>query len=54
MDKVERKVIMTKEEFMKKLEEDEEFSPGWQAIDDAFDEMYPDLVTDMKREKSYM
>ena len=33
---------MTKEEFMKKLEEDEEFSPGWQAIDDAFDEVYPD------------
>ena len=37
---------MTKEEFMKRLEEDEEFSPGWQAIDDAFDEVYPDESPD--------
>lgn len=33
---------MTKEEFLKKLEEDEEFSPGWQVIDDAFEALYPD------------
>lgn len=32
---------MTKEEFLKRLEEDEEFSPGWQAIDDVFDNLYP-------------
>ena len=32
---------MTREEFLKRLEEDEEFSPGWQAIDDAFEELYP-------------
>lgn len=31
---------MTKEEFMKKMEEDPEFSPGWQAIDDAFEAVY--------------
>lgn len=33
--------MMTREEFINKLEEDEEFSPGWQAIDDAFEELYP-------------
>lgn len=32
---------MTKEQFLQKLEEDETFSPGWQAIDDAFDALYP-------------
>ena len=32
---------MTKEEFLKRIEEDEEYSPGWQAIDDAFEELYP-------------
>ncbi len=32
---------MTKEEFLKKMAEDEEFSPGWQAIDDAFESLYP-------------
>ena len=31
---------MTKEEFIKKIEEDEEYSPGWQAIEDAFEEVY--------------
>ena len=33
---------MTKEEFMKLVESDEEYSPGWQAIEDAFDEVYPE------------
>ena len=32
---------MTKEEFLNRLKEDEEYSPGWQAIDDAFDKLYP-------------
>lgn len=32
---------MTKEQFLQKLEEDPEFSPGWQAIDDAFNALYP-------------
>ena len=32
---------MTKEEFLKRLQEDEEYSPGWQAIDDAFEKLYP-------------
>lgn len=32
---------MTKEEFLKKLESEEEYSPGWQAIDDAFELLYP-------------
>ncbi len=32
---------MTKEEFLKHLKEDEEYSPGWQAIDDAFEKLYP-------------
>ncbi len=32
---------MTKEEFLAKLKEDEEFSPGWQAVEDAFEELYP-------------
>ena len=32
---------MTKEQFLQKLENDPEFSPGWQAIDDAFDALYP-------------
>ena len=32
---------MTKEEFLKKMKEDSEFSPGWQAIDDAFEAVYP-------------
>ena len=32
---------MTKEEFLKRLEEDDEYSPGWQVIDDAFDQLYP-------------
>lgn len=33
--------MMTKEEFLKRLESDEEYSPGWQAIDDAFELLYP-------------
>lgn len=32
---------MTKEEFLIRLNEDEEYSPGWQAIDDAFERLYP-------------
>ena len=32
---------MTKEEFLIRLKEDEEYSPGWQAIDDAFEKLYP-------------
>ena len=32
---------MTKEEFLNRLKEDEEYSPGWQAIDDAFEKLYP-------------
>ena len=32
---------MTKEEFLIRLKEDETYSPGWQAIDDAFEKLYP-------------
>lgn len=32
---------MTKEEFLKRLKEDEDYSPGWQAIDNAFEKLYP-------------
>ena len=32
---------MTKEEFLVRLKEDESFSPGWQAIDEAFEKLYP-------------
>ena len=32
---------MTKEEFLKCIQEDENYSPGWQAIDDAFEKLYP-------------
>lgn len=32
---------MTKEEFLRRIESDEEYSPGWQAIDDAFELLYP-------------
>lgn len=32
---------MTKEEFLARLREDENYSPGWQAIDDAFEKLYP-------------
>lgn len=32
---------MTKEEFLKRLKEDEDYSPGWQAIDNAFEQLYP-------------
>ncbi len=37
---------MTKEEFLIHLEEDEEYSPGWQAIDDAFEKLYPGQIPD--------
>ena len=32
---------MTKEEFLMRIKEDETYSPGWQAIDDAFEALYP-------------
>lgn len=32
---------MTKEEFLIRIKEDEEYSPGWQAIDAAFEKLYP-------------
>ena len=32
---------MTLEEFRKKAAENEEWAPGWDAIDDAFDKIYP-------------
>ena len=32
---------MTKEEFLARIEADEEYSPGWQAIDDALCAVYP-------------
>lgn len=33
--------VMTKEEFLIRIKEDENYSPGWQAIDDAFEKLYP-------------
>lgn len=33
--------MMTKEEFLKRIKEDETYAPGWQAIDDAFEALYP-------------
>lgn len=38
----ENKRLVSKEEFLELLE-DEEYSPGWQAIDDACDELYNEL-----------
>lgn len=32
---------MTKEEFLKRIKKDETYAPGWQAIDDAFEALYP-------------
>ena len=32
---------MTKEEFLIRIKEDESYSPGWQAIDDAFEKLHP-------------
>ena len=32
---------MTKEESLTRLKEDQNYSPGWQAIDDAFEKLYP-------------
>ena len=37
---------MTREEFLKRLREDENYSPGWQAIDDAFEALYPGQTPD--------
>ena len=33
--------MMSYEEFIKKLEEEEDWAPGWEAIDEVFDELYP-------------
>lgn len=32
---------MTKEEFLKKMEEDSEWAPGWDVIDNEFSRLYP-------------
>ncbi len=32
---------MTKEEFLIRIKEDDSYSPGWQAIDDSFEKLYP-------------
>lgn len=37
---------MTKEEFLKRMQEDEDYSPGWQVIDDAFEKLYPEQEPD--------
>ena len=34
---------MTKEEFKELIENNEEYTPGWWAIDDAFEELYPNV-----------
>lgn len=36
-----REENMTLEEFKKRHEDDEEWAPGWEAIDKAFDKIYP-------------
>lgn len=33
---------MTLEEFKQKAQENEEWTPGWEAIEEAFDKLYPD------------
>ena len=32
---------MTKEEYIKRMKEDDEWAPGWDAIDAEFDRLYP-------------
>lgn len=32
---------MTKEEFLSRIREDKNYSPGWEAIDQAFEKLYP-------------
>lgn len=32
---------MTKEEYIKRMKEDDEWAPGWEAIDAEFDRLYP-------------
>ena len=34
---------MTKEEFVELINNNEEYTPGWWAIDEAFEELYPDV-----------
>lgn len=36
------KNLMTKEEFIKKIKEDEEYAPGWMAIDEELERLYKD------------
>lgn len=38
--------MLTKEEFLIRIKEDESYSPGWQAIDDAFEKLYPGQTPD--------
>lgn len=35
---------MTKEEFQKRLDEQEDWAPGWDAIEEEFSRVYPDAV----------
>ena len=32
---------MTKEEFLKRVKEDEEWAPGWETIEQEFERLYP-------------
>ena len=32
---------MTKEEYVQKMKENDEWAPGWEAIDAEFDRLYP-------------
>lgn len=34
---------MTKEDYIKKMEEEEDWAPGWDAIDEEFDRIYPNV-----------
>lgn len=34
---------MTKEEYIKRMKEDSEWAPGWDAIDSEFDRIYPGM-----------
>ena len=35
--------MMSYEEFVEKAEKDEEWAPGWEAIDEVFDQLYPKM-----------
>lgn len=45
---------MTKEEYQAYAKEQEDWAPGWDAIDDCFQKVYPDLITDLERTKNYL